>query len=128
MQLDEPTVARGKEPAQTQNQRKQARGEGPRPSSITGRRRGAGVVVISLAVLSLAMAGLWRAHGRHKKTVRPEKASAVLHIPDRVTTASSAAAPFQKLEGKWLRHDGGYVLQIQNVASNGKMDAAYFNP
>jgi uncharacterized protein (DUF2147 family) len=40
-----------------------------------------------------------------------------------------AAKPdFEKLKGKWVRTDGGYVLEIKQVAKDGKMDAAYLNP
>jgi hypothetical protein len=34
----------------------------------------------------------------------------------------------EKLKGKWVRTDGGYVLQVKQVAADGKMDAAYLNP
>lgn len=34
----------------------------------------------------------------------------------------------QILKGRWLRPDGGYVLEIQNVKPDGEMEAAYFNP
>src|SRR6516164_3914182 len=40
----------------------------------------------------------------------------------------AAATVFDKLVGRWLRPDGGYVLQIKSVAPNGLMEAAYFNP
>jgi hypothetical protein len=35
---------------------------------------------------------------------------------------------YQTLQGKWLRVDGRYVIEIRSVADDGKMDAAYFNP
>jgi hypothetical protein len=35
---------------------------------------------------------------------------------------------YGRIEGKWLRPDGGYVLELSNVKSEGKMKAAYFNP
>jgi hypothetical protein len=35
---------------------------------------------------------------------------------------------FGVLEGRWLRLDGGYVIQIRSVNGSGKMDAGYFNP
>jgi hypothetical protein len=35
---------------------------------------------------------------------------------------------FQKLIGRWLRPDGGYILEISHASSDGKMEAAYFNP
>jgi len=37
-------------------------------------------------------------------------------------------AGLEKLPGKWLRPDGGYVLEIKSIAPDGKLDAAYFNP
>lgn len=33
-----------------------------------------------------------------------------------------------KLKGRWLRPDGGYVLEIRDVAADGTMDAGYYNP
>ncbi len=33
-----------------------------------------------------------------------------------------------KLTGNWLRADGTYSISISNVAKQGKMTAAYFNP
>lgn len=32
------------------------------------------------------------------------------------------------LKGRWRRPDGGYVIDVRDVDSTGKMDAAYFNP
>jgi len=34
----------------------------------------------------------------------------------------------KSLQGRWLRPDGGYVLEIKGVAVDGRLDAAYFNP
>ena len=44
------------------------------------------------------------------------------------TVAPMAELEFQKLVGRWLRPDGGYVLEIRSVDTGGKMEAAYFNP
>lgn len=35
---------------------------------------------------------------------------------------------FVVLKGRWLRPDGGYIIQIRNVDAAGKVDAGYFNP
>lgn len=35
---------------------------------------------------------------------------------------------FQNLIGRWIRPDGGYIIEIRNVDSNGLLQAAYFNP
>ncbi len=32
------------------------------------------------------------------------------------------------LEGKWLRPDGGYLLELKGVKPPGRVQAAYFNP
>jgi hypothetical protein len=40
----------------------------------------------------------------------------------------AADQAFEKLEGRWRRADGGYVLDIRKVRPDGAMDAAYLNP
>ena len=35
---------------------------------------------------------------------------------------------FQTIQGKWLRTDGGYVIEIRSIAEDGNMDAGYYNP
>lgn len=35
---------------------------------------------------------------------------------------------YTQIVGKWVRPDGGYVLDIQNVKDDGKLEAAYLNP
>jgi hypothetical protein len=32
------------------------------------------------------------------------------------------------LKGRWVRTDGGYVIEIQSVGAGGQMQAAYYNP
>ena len=39
-----------------------------------------------------------------------------------------AQTDYGRLEGKWLRSDGGYVLELRDVNSEGTLKAAYFNP
>jgi hypothetical protein len=45
-----------------------------------------------------------------------------------ITIGSAAAADFRPLIGRWQRTDGGYVIEIKRVATDGTMQAAYFNP
>ena len=35
---------------------------------------------------------------------------------------------YKHLVGRWVRDSGGYILDIQNVQSDGKLEAAYLNP
>jgi hypothetical protein len=42
--------------------------------------------------------------------------------------AIAADASFGPLKGRWLRPDGGYVLDIREIRADGGMDVAYLNP
>lgn len=48
------------------------------------------------------------------------------------TAPTAASQPVQigpgQLIGRWLRPDGGYVLEIRSAAADGRLDAGYFNP
>ena len=52
----------------------------------------------------------------------------VVGIVAAVTLLCGANAGFEKLNGRWLRLDGGYVLDIRAVDPSGKIDAIYLNP
>jgi len=34
----------------------------------------------------------------------------------------------QRLEGRWVRPDGGYILELRKIKKDGSLMAAYFNP
>jgi len=40
----------------------------------------------------------------------------------------SARSDFQYLEGRWVRPDSGYILELKDVRPDGSLTAAYFNP
>ncbi|MBN8450647.1 MAG: hypothetical protein J0M13_16925 [Candidatus Accumulibacter sp.] len=42
--------------------------------------------------------------------------------------AIQSESPFSALPGRWVRPDGGYVINIRSVDASGKLDAAYANP
>lgn len=46
------------------------------------------------------------------------------------TAAQSKGAEVsaERLVGRWVRPDGGYVLEIRSAKADGKLDAAYLNP
>ena len=41
---------------------------------------------------------------------------------------AGAEPGFASLKGRWVRLDGGYVLEIRNVDARGAIDAVYLNP
>lgn len=47
---------------------------------------------------------------------------------DESLSGPKAIIEFHKLIGRWLRPDGGYIIDIRNISSGGAMEAAYFNP
>jgi hypothetical protein len=42
--------------------------------------------------------------------------------------ALAATSSFQALHGRWLRPDGGYILDIRHVDASGTIEAVYLNP
>ncbi len=42
--------------------------------------------------------------------------------------AAQAGDVFGALQGRWVRPDGGYVINIKGVDAAGKLDASYANP
>ena len=42
--------------------------------------------------------------------------------------AAAAEPDPSKLIGRWLRPDGGYLLELSDPAPDGRLTAAYFNP
>lgn len=57
----------------------------------------------------------------------PSDAAAGAGKADAVKPAQ-APTEFQRLEGRWVRPDGGYVLELRNVKKDGSLTAAYYNP
>lgn len=42
--------------------------------------------------------------------------------------APAAQTGLELLKGRWVRPDGGYVITIRDIASDGKLNASYANP
>ncbi len=56
------------------------------------------------------------------------------HISNQQPISQSKTYPadtqndFNDLIGRWIRKDGGYVIEIKSIDAKGKMDAGYYNP
>jgi hypothetical protein len=73
----------------------------------------AAIVLLAVAIVGPLGVGGWRAQ----------------HADTRPPAPMAATAPgVQQLKGKWLRLDGGYVIDVRTVEDGGTMDVAYFNP
>jgi hypothetical protein len=77
-----------------------------KPAPARARRLLPLLACIALAIGLVVAGACWRDHARQADTL----------------------AAFQKLQGRWQRADGGYIVEIRSVEPGGKMVAAYFNP
>jgi hypothetical protein len=74
------------------------------------------------SLLVMTIIGLAVTFGLHAPSVCAEQPK------EKSATETKGNTGFDLLKGRWLRPDGGYVIQIRSVDSSGKMDAGYFNP
>jgi len=95
------------------------------PKSAAVKRRFPGTAVVFLAV-AIVVAGVW--WWKSKSADVPPGATPNAEANAANSTAAGSNVEFQKLKGRWQRPDGGYIMEIKSVASDGAMDAAYFNP
>ena len=84
-----------------------------------------GGLLLAAAVIVTA-AVLFRGEKRPDPDLPSPSTSTRTNAPSVPTAAEQPG--FSRLVGKWLRPDGGYVLEVRMVASDGKMEAGYFNP
>jgi hypothetical protein len=78
------------------------------------------VVLLALLLVGVA-AGVWLMN-------RPETGAAIAPAASTPVLSALSAEARQRLAGRWLRPDGGYVLTIKSVGEDGKVEAAYNNP
>jgi hypothetical protein len=74
-----------------------------------GWRQGMGALLVASVLAALGAAGHAAEAG--------QPATSALEQPDA-----------QRLVGRWVRPDGGYVLDVRDTVKDGSLKAAYFNP
>ena len=84
--------------------------------------------MVTVAIVTVG--AYWWSKGRHKDAAPDGAATAEARATNATPPATAATSPaFGKLTGRWLRPDGGYVLEVKGVDDiSGKLDAAYLNP
>jgi hypothetical protein len=75
------------------------------------------VLRVGILVVILCMGGMFLGAG---EVVIAEAAQAGKASPDQTD--------LQRLEGRWVRPDGGYVLELAEIKKDGGLKASYFNP
>ena len=76
------------------------------------------IILVLLTLGVFAAMAVFISHSRHTGAQSTAPAARSLRHPK----------GFDRLKGRWLRPDGGYVLEIKSIDADGKMAAAYFNP
>ena len=91
---------------------------------LSGKKKGLPVFAVVAAVLLVIVAAVVLYVGR-KAGHKAQKETVTTEAP---VKAKAATSDINKLLGRWLRPDGGYVLQITKILANGRLDARYLNP
>jgi hypothetical protein len=97
---------------------------GKSQAQTAGRR-----MYVHLAILVILTVGVFAGMAlliSHSKQTDAQASSPP--VAKELVAAPEAKGGFDRLKGRWHRPDGGYVLEIREIAGSGKMVAAYFNP
>ncbi len=67
------------------------------------------------------------------KRQTPSQDENIMPVVTQDTVASATVAEnlediVKKLEGRWQRTDGGYIIELKNPRPDGNIEASYFNP
>jgi hypothetical protein len=91
------------------------------------RRKFFSVLVIFICAAIVGLGG-WLFYHESGKRNDPEPKASKAQGASREAAQTFSADNFQNLVGRWVRPDGGYIIEIRNVDSSGLLQAAYFNP
>jgi hypothetical protein len=98
------------------------------PAQTARGRRFPGWAIAALGFAVLAVGGFWWSKGQRAGPSAEMAQAGQTNPANEPAPGSSLGGGFTKLKGRWLRPDGGYVLEVSNVDAAGKMEAGYFNP
>jgi hypothetical protein len=98
-----------------------------KPSTKSGVRR-VSVLTVTLVLAVGIVAAVVLLRGRQPGGTGSPPPSRPAPRSSLAATADSAESGFRALSGRWLRPDGGYILDIRDVDASGRMEAVYLNP
>jgi len=91
-------------------------------------RRFPRLTAVVLAVVVVAACGFGWTQWRDANAPPAVAPPAAVNATKQPAPAATPNPGFEKLKGRWLRPDGGYVVEIRSVEPGGKLDATYSNP
>ena len=81
--------------------------------------------VAAVSVIAVVVALAWL---RYPGEPAPSPGSGATADPPSEVTNSALPAGLFQIEGRWVRPDGGYTLELRNAAASGSLQASYSNP
>jgi hypothetical protein len=91
-------------------------------------RRPRPALIAAAVLLAVGIAAGLLLRAREPGSTGSPEASPAAQPARALAMTAAANSGFGELNGRWLRLDGGYVLEIRAVDAGGTIDAAYFNP
>jgi len=82
-------------------------------------------VIITLAIIAALVVPVSCKQAPKSDTGEPVAESA---SGDLAKKSAGDEKNFQSLIGRWVRPDGGYIIDVRGIDSGGRLDAGYFNP
>ena len=92
------------------------------------KRRKFPLVLVIFICAAIAGAGGWLFYHEFGMRTEPKSETSNDQNLKKEAAQTVSADNFQNLVGRWIRPDGGYIIEIRNVDSNGQLQVAYFNP
>ncbi|MFO1514678.1 MAG: hypothetical protein U1F83_17505 [Verrucomicrobiota bacterium] len=110
------------------SKQKKAISKGKSPTSSNRPRSLMPWAIAGVAVAGLAGLIVWKNQSQSTGSAVQASSPEPTVSTNAMMKSAQAKGDFQKLKGRWLRPDGGYVLEIKSAEDQGKLNAAYFNP
>ena len=92
------------------------------------RRRKYFLILMIFICAAIVGAGGWLFYHESGMRTDPKPEASNAQASKKEVAQTVSPGNFSNLVGRWIRPDGGYIIEIRNVDSNGLMEAAYFNP
>lgn len=85
-------------------------------------------VVAALVVTAVAALAGYLAFSEKNDSTRLQTSTFAQGSTVSGTDSTGSSQDFRPLIGRWVRPDGGYVIEIRAIDAQGKVDAGYYNP
>jgi hypothetical protein len=85
-------------------------------------------VLMVLICAAIVGAGGWLFYYKSGMRTHPKPEDTIAQTSNGEAAQPVSPDNFQNLVGRWIRPDGGYILEIRNVDSKGLLEAVYLNP